>query len=152
MLYILWEGKDRFEYDHKHCHPDNFLPSCKEQSDCRSIHLGGNPVMAEWSSFPSTNILFQESLYDPLLKAVQSGASTASISSQDRMTVQWWCRALRQVGYSKVCSLKVTAAEWRHSHSLRSRENIVLYLAPDEYCPNMNIGWWINHSLRSFRF
>ena len=43
---------------------------------------------AEWSSFPSTNILFQESLYDPLLKAVQSGASTASISSQGRMTVQ----------------------------------------------------------------
>ena len=36
---------------------------------------------AEWSTFPSTNILFQESLYDPLLKAVQSGASMASIKT-----------------------------------------------------------------------
>ena len=106
MLHILWERKDRFEYDHKQCHQDNCLPSCEEQSDCRSIHLGGNPVMAEWSSFPSTNILFQESLYDPLPKAVQSGVSTASISSQGRMTVQWWCRALRQVGYSEICSFK----------------------------------------------
>ena len=31
-------------------------------------------VMAEWSSFPSTNILFQELLYNPLPKAVQIGA------------------------------------------------------------------------------
>ena len=45
-------------------------------------------TMTEWSSFPSTNILFQELLYDPLPKAVQSGASMASISSQGRMTVQ----------------------------------------------------------------
>ena len=45
-------------------------------------------VMAEWSTFPSTSILFQELLHDPLLKAVQSGVLTASISSQGRMTVQ----------------------------------------------------------------
>ena len=32
--------------------------------------------MAEWSTFPSTNILFQELLHDPLLKAVQLGASS----------------------------------------------------------------------------
>ena len=32
-------------------------------------------VMAEWSSFPSTNILFQDLLHDPLPKAVQLGAS-----------------------------------------------------------------------------
>ena len=32
-------------------------------------------TMAEWSTFPSTNILFQDLLYDPLPKAVQSGTS-----------------------------------------------------------------------------